>query len=356
MRRAFFISLIAMTALPQSARAHIGAVPAKASYTMPPPLPATPTDGGISILDSSYAPATPSAGKYTIAWNDGDIDPTGRFSFYFFDHSPTYQVTADTIEANATPIANAQGIWTACDCSTDASVICPDLGGPRDCRNSFDWDTSQVASGSYWIIAVNNDPPFHIYNVSNTPIRITHGSDTTPPVVLVLRPDGFGAFDTSYSVQWYAVGEGPLHIDLSYGLDDVDHVNDPPTPIVSDVQGTPNVDGTTSWNWDVSALPNMSVAFLRVKVTDVHGVTSFADSIFGLSIFHSGATTDLSLGDASALFDGAGDSGNIVYIPPKKSGCEFGSTGAVSQAWLFPGAFGLAFVLFLLVRRRAQRR
>ena len=33
-----------------------------------------------------------------------------------------------------------------------------------------------LAPGEYWIAAVNNDPPFHLYNLSYAPVRVSHGT------------------------------------------------------------------------------------------------------------------------------------------------------------------------------------
>ena len=50
-------------------------------------------------------------------------------------------------------------------------------------------------------------------------MRIAHGG-TPAPAAMIVRPDGFGAWDTIYHLQWLADGKPPLTFDLAYGLED----------------------------------------------------------------------------------------------------------------------------------------
>src|SRR5581483_4448020 len=74
------------------AEAHIGAILAQARFSAPPTPKVTPSDMGV-IFDNTY-PWAAADQAYTIAWDDGDNDPTGNFSFYYLDHCPTFQLLA----------------------------------------------------------------------------------------------------------------------------------------------------------------------------------------------------------------------------------------------------------------------
>ena len=68
--------------VPISSFAHVGAVVARATFCSPPALePTQSPDGGISYtLEVGEADAF-----YRLGWSDGDSDPTGKFTFYYFD-------------------------------------------------------------------------------------------------------------------------------------------------------------------------------------------------------------------------------------------------------------------------------
>src|SRR5262249_52909520 len=130
-------------------------------------------------------------------------------------------------------------------CSTDLGVTCPP--DPRDpggnCANQLVWNTSGLAPGTYWLVAVNHDPPYYTWNVSGAPVRVVHGG-TAPPAAVILRPDGFGAFDKTYHIQWLADGKAPLRFDLAYGLEETGAGNAIVGDIGSGVSATDNGDGS----------------------------------------------------------------------------------------------------------------
>ena len=341
--------LVALLSLAGSAHAHVGPSVSNAAFTSPPSPSVTPADAGLLLAPFTFPTADQS---YPISWEDGDVDPTGRFFFYFLDHQPSYAVGAGDVENLATPALAVGGdgktgvnMWASCTCDADAGVVCPDLGGSRPCDNSFVWDTRGIANGTYWILAVNNDPPFHVYSSGNSPIRIAHNGAAPTPAAIVLRPDGYGSFDTSYRVQWAATGKAPLKFDLAYGIDDDVKVLGPTTLIGTNVQVINNPDGTFSYDWDISKLPQTPPYFLRVTVTDADGQTSYTDSHFGLSVYH--PDTDGGPVDLARSHDG-----NLILTPPPSScSCELG--GAASTGLVMTP---LALLFFALLAMRASRR
>ena len=105
-----------------------------------------------------------------------------------------------------------------------------------------------------------------------------------------MRPDGFGAWDTSYHLQWLADGKPPLTFDLAYGLEDTGTALMPQTTDrIGDRCRHANADGTYGYDWDMSQLGNNKAYWVRLTVTDGDGKSTFTDSHFAATIFHSGA-------------------------------------------------------------------
>lgn len=329
--------------------AHVGAVVSVANFTTPPAPTSNAADAGRIVAPFTFATADQS---YTVSWMDGDVDPTGRFVFWWMDHHPTFAVGVDQIESSgiATKIGDAinqaGGYWVSCYCSPDAGVTCPT--DPRsatgNCANSFTWDTSMLPAGAYWIVAVNTDPPFHVYNAALSPVIVAHGG-TAPPAAIFVRPDGYGAYDKSFRAQWLATGKTPLTFSFSYGIDAYANVLDAPTPIAGPIKPFTNSDGTLGFDWDVSQLMNNTTYYLRVKVTDGDGNSTFTDSHYGLQIFRTSG--------------GGGGGGGSMATPDlsmvqthKKSGCSFVAGGSDGSG--APAAFlMLAVAGYFFARRRS---
>jgi MYXO-CTERM domain-containing protein len=303
------------------ARAHVGAVVALANFSSPAAPTSMQADAGRIVAPYSWASADQ---RYTVVWQDGDTDPTGRFVFWYMDHHPTFQVSVDQIEDGSVgaiqindAINLAGGYWVSCFCSPDAGVTCP--SDPRsatgNCANQFSWDTSTLTPGAYWIVAVNTDPPFHIYNAALAPLIVVHGG-TAPPAAIFIRPDGYDAYDTRFRAQWLATGKAPLKFDLAYGVEAFANVLDAPQPIASGITPFVNSDGSLGYDWDVSKLTTGNSYYLRLKVTDGNGVSSFTDSHYGVQIFHGGGTITPPAMDMSAP---------VVKKP--RSGCSFAGDG-----------------------------
>ena len=251
-----------------SAGAHVGAVVSQAAFCRPPPPAHQATDGGLVFR---WAPEEADS-RYRIAWLDGDFDPTGRFTFYAVDHQVPIAVDTSVIDGQGgndpgigrvlktTDGREARDLWVSCSCEAEDAGggecdgglpgLCADAGA-RWCDDRIEWDTGAVADGVYWIAAVNNDPPYHVYNTTAAPIRVAHGP-RRPPVVIVIRPDGLGAgVDRSYDISALVAGEPPLTIDLAWGINDLDRVNQPLHPIASGLPAVPGPDGAFHYGWDV---------------------------------------------------------------------------------------------------------
>lgn len=341
----FFAAALFLTFFSSAARAHVGATVAVAKLTAPAEPTVTHADPNDTVAPFTFATADAS---YTIKWVDGDTDPTGKFTFYYLDHQPTFQVTVDEIEQGVgtkinEPINLAGGYFASCFCSGDMGVTCPpdvrDSAG--NCANELTWNTSAMPAGTYWLVAVNNDPPFHVYNPSGAPVRIAHGG-TAAPAAIIVRPDGLGAWDNIYHLQWLASGKAPLTFDLAYGLEDTGFANTTMAEIAANVAATTNADGSFGYDWDISGLANNKAYWVRLTVHDADGATTFTDSHFGVTVFHSGG---------------------MMTPPPdmamaaKKSGCDVGATeppGSSGGAAIWLGLAAVAIAIYLA--RRAGTR
>ena len=336
---------VAVALLPGPARAHVGAVVAVAKFMTPADPTIVHKDPNDDVTPTPFVWTTADA-SYTVTWTDGDADPTGRFTFYYMDHQPTFQVSADDVETGGIatkiddPVNNSGGYFASCYCEGDQGVTCPDLGRDTtgNCANQIVWNTSAVAPGTYWVVAVNNDPPFHVYYPTNVPIRVSHGGQPLPAAVIV-RPDGFGAWDKTYHLQWLADGKSPLTFDLEYGFEDTGTALTPSGTIATGLQPAPNADGSFGYDWDISQLDSNKGYWVRLTVTDGDGKKSFTDSHFATTVFHNGTVMPPDMAMA-----------------PKKSGCEIGADEGPSRGALSLLAVFAALAVAFYVARRADRR
>ena len=357
--------------------AHNGAVVAKASFCLPPPPGHFPTDA--SGVEYHYVPryAPEEADQhYRFAWQDGDMDPTGKFTFYYVDHDLPVALRVDYVDGTggtqgigklmkSVDGREARDVYVSCACVAqdgggdlcDAGILpnCVD-GGARWCDNWIDWDTSQVPDGVYWIAAVNNDPPYHLYNMSEAPIRVSHGTHK-PPAVMVVKPDGYGSAETLYRVTALVAGEGKLTMNVAWGIDNDPAVTNPLHVIASKVPITPASDGTVTYDWDVSKLPNEAY-FIEVTVTDDTGASSYSDSRQGIGVFHPPVKDG---GSAVADLAATMERGDLAQAGGAKTGgcgCRIGEgRGGASRRGSVRGMFAalIAIAFAIVTRGRAGR-
>jgi hypothetical protein len=345
--RSLLLAACLLAAAP-AAHAHIGASVAKANYYHPVPPGLAFADGGMVY---TYTPEEADA-SYHIDWQDGDVDPTGNFTFYYLDHGVPENVSAADVEANFPVVVDTMGrearrIFVACMCIVDAGITCPDLdGGARWCDNYVDWDTSAVPDGVYWLAAVNHDPPFYVDNLSYAPVRVRHAANPPLPVGIVIRPgDGsLAEADRNYHVVAIATGTGGLTFDFAWGPDLPMQALGPTTSIQKGLAIAEGADGTYGFDWDTSQLPNSSY-FVRLTVHDANG-TSYTDSRFGVGVYHD-------VGDGGPPQDLSAGSDGSIELPPPKMGCGC-ALGARPRGPAI--ALVLGMVVAALRRRRPRRR
>jgi hypothetical protein len=281
-----------LASLARVALAHTGGLAVEPSFLSPPGPPVSRGEDGL-YRASPYDVVTVDQ-TLEVSWTDGDEDPTGRLVFHYLDHAPPNAVGVAAVDAAAPLIPSADGIYVSCSCNADLG--CADFG-PRDCRNAFSFDTSAIPDGTYWVIAVNDDPPFRVYAVSDGPFRVAHAGARPAPAVIVLRPDAIGFVDRMTTTQWIAQGDPPLRFSLSYAAEGeimasgasglAGGVYKPLSDDASDVELVPRADGTYVFDWDVGDLSE-GLYHLRVAVRDGQGRTSYSDSRAGLFVLHRG--------------------------------------------------------------------
>ena len=334
-------ALFATTAAASDASAH-GNVPSPATFTSPPRLQSMVTDGG----DRVYAPYTfaTADASFDVEWTDGDTDPVSEHFIYYMTYAPPLALAVGDVEKLATPIPEGSGgFWAACSCPDDFGA-CPDIG-TRDCRNGFTWDTHALPPGTYWLIAVTRDPPYDVYTVSDGPVRVAHGG-ALPPAVIIVRPDGFGTFDQSYTAKWILGGMDPMHVDLAYESDDDVRAGAPWMPLASDVPLVAGDDGTFAFEWNLSALQSARIFHLQATVKDATGQTVVTDSRNGVTVFHPGDNPDFSAS--------TGDDPDMAKaVPGGDGGC--GCTVGRADAPAPLAALAIAAALGLVGRVRRRR-
>ena len=107
---------LAVAVLPGPASAHVGAVVAVAKFMTPADPTIVHKDPNDDVTPTPFVWTTADA-SYTVTWTDGDADPTGRFTFYYMDHQPTFQVSADDVETGGIatkiddPVNNSGGYF-----------------------------------------------------------------------------------------------------------------------------------------------------------------------------------------------------------------------------------------------------
>jgi MYXO-CTERM domain-containing protein len=270
------------------------------------------------------------------------------------DHMPPSAVTYDDIITLASPIPEASAgntYWVSCSCSNDLGVNCPDAGPRTHCAiTQFNWDTSALPAGAYWLIAANFDPPYKIYTVAPGPVRVAHGGAALPPAVLVVLPDGLFAADKSYNMVWLAVGQAPLQFDIFQGINTDTHVLDPTTTLGQNITPVLNGDGSFGYIWDTSMLASGQY-FVGVKVTDATGQSTFSDSQLGEDVYHPPQDGGLIFNvDQAMARDAAPDLAHKMVPPPDGGGCSC-DVGGGSAVPLAAGLLAAAFLALALRRR-----
>jgi MYXO-CTERM domain-containing protein len=309
--------------------AHVGAAVSRVVFTSPPAPTTHPADGGLSVDPYTFAQADAS---YDVHWTTAPADdPTARLTFYYLDYQPPSALTYDQIISIATAIPEASGdngIWVSCTCDSDGGVICPDAGSRagKCAITQFTWNTVAIPAGAYWLIALNKDPPYQVYNVSGGPIRVAHGGAALPPASVVLLPDGLFAADRTYRTQWISTGQPPFRFDVFYGIDDTAHALDPPKTLGTNITPIQDGDGAYRFDWDVSSYAAGLYDF-GVEVSDATGQKSATRSYFGLNVYHppdSGAPSfDAEAGQDAPPIDAASPAADVAS-PALDAGIDLG--------------------------------
>jgi hypothetical protein len=304
--------------------AHVGGIPTRAEFTAP-----------VTLGDEADA-------SYTVAWTDGDEDPTGLFTFF-------YQ------PKNAPPPARDKGP------ATDGTVI---EGGIEveilSADNDLVWDTSAVPAGSYFVYSITEDPPFSgLLSVSPGVVTVRHPGDPLYPAVAVVEPDGEAdVVPATYTIRWHARGEGPLVATVvvhPFGAAP-DAGPDGALVVAADVAMTAAGDGTFegALAWDVSAVAQ-GAYYADVTVRDGGGREHAAFSLGALTVDH-GATPPADggvVGGSDGGGPGATDAGTGGGGGGGGCACRAGGRSGGGDPVALAGALALLAAVAAVCRRRA---
>lgn len=97
-----------------------------------------------------------------------------------------------------------------------------------DKANAWNWDVSEVPSGSYFLYTLARDPPFDMIAFSVGVVTVHHEGDPVYPAISVVEPDGhMDVGRGTYTIEWMAFdpdGTGKVSIEATRELDGSDRV------------------------------------------------------------------------------------------------------------------------------------
>ncbi len=180
-------------------------------------IPNTNLDPTIEVLKPSQE-QEPADQSYTIEWSaeDEDEDQITITLYYDEDTDPDNSMTF--------------------------------IEGDLENTGNYDWGSSEVEDGEYYIYAVAEDDRGGLASdYSSGTVHIDHGSQNHDPIIEVLEPGGMGEeADESFIIQWDADDEDSdtVTIDLYYDEDTV--------PGNGKILITSGLENTGEFNWDCS--------------------------------------------------------------------------------------------------------
>jgi hypothetical protein len=258
---------MASLVLPVVIFAHVGGIQTEADFQ-------APTSVG-DVVDQAAL----------VSWRDDNLDPTGRFEFYYQPHNVPIGASPTSGDLVGTLIP-CQGL--GCDPDVPEAVRILD---PTD---SFTWDTSSVPAGTYVIYAITHDPPLGpVFSVSPGAFTVRHPGDPLHPAAQFTDPGVTSqVVSRDVALRFAAAGEGPMTARVSWRAR-----NGPPiyqelaadVPMRADPGKPGRFDGCVVW--DLSALPN-DWYYVAVEVTDAAGRTHLAYARSAVTAYRDAQTPD----------------------------------------------------------------
>ena len=160
-------------------------------------------------------------------WLDGDKDPTGQLHLLLPRSSSDLSGLAPTRSrrghrhADRRPGQQRRRLFRELlllgRSRRHLPIVTRDMA--TNCANQITWNTSASRPAPTGWSRSTTIRRFTPTTRRTRRFACAHGG-TPLPSVLVVRPDGYGSWDTTYHLQWMADGKGPLTFDLQYGLED----------------------------------------------------------------------------------------------------------------------------------------
>lgn len=248
--------------------------------------------------------------RFTVTWIDSDTPiPTGTatVNLYFTDEAPpTFFLGAIPGALGGTPIA--EGIREV------------------DPANRFEWDTTGVPSGTYWIWSRVDEPPEPVpspvyISLSPAPLHVRHPGDPLGPSIRITRPNTPISFsDREFELRWEAFApNGPATVRLEAGtsLDGSDFL-----VIAEGLAAT----STGAFVWQTGDLAEGDWTIRAVITDEVGSFTAYAR--YFLLITHFFPNRDAGAADSGGIDASAALDAGLEPPPVEDEGCGCTTAGA----------------------------
>ncbi len=302
--------------------AHVGGIPTQAYFDAPVSVG--------TMVDQQFA----------FGWQDNDMDPTGKFSFYF---------QATNLPPNGKP-ADLAG--KAIPNGQDILIMDP--------NDVLTWDTSLEPAGTYYLYAVTTDEPLPpVFGMSRGVVTIQHAGDPLFPAVVITEPGAISPpVADAFAIQWEATGEGPLTATVrGKGRDDPGDL----VVLAENVPMTAAAGGVSTgcYLWNLSAKPQ-GYYVVQVTVQDGASRTHTSYAVTNITLYRDPNVTDAGVPASCELAPAEPDAGTIDAsiggdddgTGEGPCGCRVGRRAGAAGGLATLALIGLVGLAFTIRRQR----
>ena len=239
---------------PTDALAHFGGLPSVA-------LPTAPECAGVVVDESIVLP-----------WFDRDTEEPEGIEPVLIDLHYTAEMPVTFYPWERPDMSGLQ------DLALDIPLA--------DTENQVTWDTSEVPTGVYWILAIAVDRKFEVVAIAPGPVTVAHPGDPVPPSVAIVQSDAAPDIADLTKVIEYCAhdpdGSATVRIEVTDQLDG--------TGLRLLAEGLPaSAEGTLQWDTSRELEGDW---LIRATVTDERGLSASAWGRYFVRVFHERATPD----------------------------------------------------------------
>lgn len=227
-----------------------------------------------------FAPCLAAAhlnGIPTIAWPStpegvGEVaDESYRISWTDFDEQATTgETTIDIYATRRMPPTYRMGVVPRFEEDADRVLVAAAIP-ERDLANVFEWDTSSITPGTWFVWTVAHDDPFEMWAFARGVVSVAHDGELPWPAVIVSRPDEGSTLvgDESVLLHYESFdpdGTARVTLEATRSLDGGDLVT-----IAEDLPADP----AGSFVWDTREVGNGDW-MIKATIVDSRGLSSSA--------------------------------------------------------------------------------